>query len=155
MWTCKTFSELSLAELYELLKLRQEVFVVEQTCPYLDADGKDVDALHLWSSDEQGMTAYARIFLPSAAEPYARIGRVITVARARGLGLGQELMRAAIGLCNGRAPDAPIRLGAQVYLKRFYRGFGFVEIGEEYLEDDIPHVDMERPATTDLGSHEH
>lgn len=146
MWTCKTFSELSLAELYELLKLRQEVFVVEQTCPYLDADGKDMDALHLWSADEHGMTAYARIFLPSATEPYARIGRVITAARARGLGLGQELMQAAIGLCTGRAPEAPIRLGAQVYLKRFYRSFGFVEISAEYLEDDIPHVDMERPA---------
>lgn len=154
MWTCKTFTELSLAELYELLKLRQEVFVVEQTCPYLDADGNDHEALHLWTTDAQGMTAYARIFLPTTKEPYARIGRVITAERARRTGLGQDLMRAAIGLCTGQAPDAPIRLGAQVYLRRFYQSFGFVEIGDTYLEDDIPHVDMERPAGLSLDEHE-
>lgn len=147
IWEIKPFNQLTLEQLYALLKLRQEVFVVEQTCPYLDADGLDQQAMHLWATDDEGdMVAYARLFMPTTATPYARIGRVISAGKVRGQGLGQELMRRAIAWCEQAAPNTPIRLGAQVYLRRFYQSFGFVEISAEYLEDDIPHVDMERPA---------
>ena len=144
-WTLKAFTELTTQELYQLLQLRQAVFVVEQTCPYLDADGADTAAFHLWASDSTGdMVAYARLFLPSASANYSRIGRVISASNVRGQGLGRELMRRALAWCQQHAPQQPIRLGAQVYLRDFYRSFGFVEISSEYLEDDIPHVDMER-----------
>lgn len=145
IWEIKAFHELSLEQLYTLLQLRQEVFVVEQTCPYLDADGADQQAYHLWARDDEGdMVAYVRLFLPSESAPYCRIGRVISAGKVRRQGLGQELMRRAIAWCEEQAPQQPIRLGAQVYLRRFYQRFGFVEISAEYLEDDIPHVDMER-----------
>ena len=144
-WTLKAFAELATQELYQLLQLLQAVFVVEQTCPYLDADGADTTAFHLWARDSAGdMVAYARLFLPSASANYSRIGRVISAGNMRGQGLGRELMRRAIAWCQQHAPQQPIRLGAQVYLRDFYRSFGFVEISSEYLEDDIPHVDMER-----------
>lgn len=146
-WFIKQFAELTSIELYEILQLRQAVFVVEQTCPYLDADGADTHAYHLYARNAQGaIVAYARLFLPSADAPYSRIGRVISASSVRGQGLGRELMRKAIEWCEQQAPTAPIRLGAQVYLRRFYRDFGFREISAEYLEDDIPHVDMERRA---------
>lgn len=145
-WFNKTFAELSTTELYEILQLRQAVFVVEQTCPYLDADGADTHAHHLFARNgDAEIVAYARLFLPSAAAPYSRIGRVISAGTVRRQGLGRELMRQAIQWCEQQAPNAPIRLGAQVYLRRFYHDFGFREISAEYLEDDIPHVDMERP----------
>lgn len=144
-WYNKRFDELSTVELYEILQLRQAVFVVEQTCPYLDADGADVHAFHLFARDNNGaIVAYARLFLPSSEAPYSRIGRVISAGSVRRQGLGRELMRQAIAWCEQQAPNAPIRLGAQVYLRRFYQDFGFQEISAEYLEDDIPHVDMER-----------
>lgn len=146
-WTLKSFAELSTRELYQLLQLRQAVFVVEQTCPYQDADGADDQAFHLWATDANGdMVAYARLFLPSATANFSRIGRVISAGKVRRQGLGRELMRRAIEWCQQQAPQQPIRLGAQVYLRDFYRSFGFVEISDEYLEDDIPHVDMERSA---------
>lgn len=144
-WFTKGFDELTTRELYEILQLRQAVFVVEQTCPYLDADGADADAYHLYARSAQGaIVAYARLFLPSSDASYSRIGRVISAGSVRGQGLGRELMRKAIEWCEHNAPMAPIRLGAQVYLRRFYSDFGFREISAEYLEDDIPHVDMER-----------
>lgn len=144
-WYNKRFAELSTIELYEILQLRQAVFVVEQTCPYLDADGADLQAFHLYARANDGaVVAYARLFLPSAEAPYSRIGRVISAGSVRRQGLGRELMRQAITWCEQQAPNHPIRLGAQVYLRRFYQDFGFQEISAEYLEDDIPHVDMER-----------
>ncbi|RUO63737.1 GNAT family N-acetyltransferase [Pseudidiomarina insulisalsae] len=144
-WQVKAFADLTTKELYDLLQLRQEVFVVEQTCPYLDADGLDDQAFHLIGRDQQQhIVAYARLFLPTTAQPYSRIGRVISAGKVRRQGLGQELMRRAIEWCQTQAADAPIRLGAQVYLRAFYQSFGFKEISDEYLEDDIPHVDMER-----------
>ncbi|WP_241967875.1 GNAT family N-acetyltransferase [Pseudidiomarina homiensis] len=144
-WFNKSFDELTTTELYEILQLRQSVFVVEQTCPYLDADGADTHAFHLFARDQSGaVVAYARLFLPSYETPYSRIGRVISAGSVRRQGLGRELMQRAIAWCEQEAPQVPIRLGAQVYLRRFYHDFGFREISAEYLEDDIPHVDMER-----------
>ncbi|MFC0445451.1 GNAT family N-acetyltransferase [Pseudidiomarina halophila] len=144
-WVVKSFAELTTKELYQLLQLRQDVFVVEQTCPYLDADGLDDQAFHLYALDAAGvMVAYARLFGASSKTPYARIGRVISAGTVRRQGLGRELMRRAIDWCHEHYPDAPIRLGAQVYLRAFYHSFEFREIGAEYLEDGIPHVDMER-----------
>ncbi|MDN7138002.1 GNAT family N-acetyltransferase [Pseudidiomarina sp. 1ASP75-14] len=144
-WITKSFAELSTRELYQLLQLRQEVFVVEQTCPYLDADGLDDQATHLYALDAEGeMVAYARLFAANESVPYTRIGRVISAGNVRRQGLGRELMRRAIEWCRQQHPQAPIRLGAQVYLRAFYQSFKFREIGDDYLEDGIPHVDMER-----------
>lgn len=144
-WFLRTFDELSLAQLYQLLKLRQEVFVVEQNCPYLDADGEDLHAEHLFARcDDGSMTAYARLYQAIGAQSYSRIGRVLTAQSSRRTGLGRELMRRSIDYLKKRSPNAPIRVGAQVYLLKFYQDFGFKPIGEEYLEDGIPHIDMER-----------
>ena len=144
-WFLRKFDELSLNQLYQILQLRQEVFVVEQTCPYLDADGADNHAEHLFARNEAGeMVAYARIFQASEQQSYARIGRVLTAQTVRRSGLGRELMTRAIDYLEQRAPGTPIRIGAQTYLLTFYQSFGFKAISEEYLEDDIPHIDMER-----------
>ncbi len=146
-WQFKTFEQLTTTELYAIMQQRVQVFVVEQTCPYPELDGNDAQALHLWQASDKGeVNAYARIFLASDEHAYNRIGRVLTSAHTRRSGLGRTLMKKAIQICAEKSPGFPIRLGAQVYLIEFYRSFGFVEIGDEYLEDDIPHIDMERPA---------
>ncbi|MDA6067774.1 GNAT family N-acetyltransferase [Idiomarina abyssalis] len=146
-WHLKAFNDLSLHDLYDLLKLRQEVFVVEQTCPYLDADGADEQALHLYArNDTDEMVAYARLYLATADTGYSRIGRVITHEKVRRQKLGREVMQRSIDYLEEYAPKAPIRVGAQVYLLKFYQSFGFEAISEEYLEDDIPHIDMQRKA---------
>lgn len=143
-WQLKTFAALNTNELYTLLQRREQVFVVEQACPYLDADGADTQALHLWAdSDHEAVIAYARIFLGQSGDAYSRIGRVLTVQSVRRTGIGRELMQRAIDICREYTPELPIRLGAQVYLRAFYESFGFVAISAEYLEDDIPHIDME------------
>lgn len=144
-WYLKTFAELNTQELYAILQRREAVFVVEQTCPYLDADGADDRALHLWADNEQeSVVAYARIFLGESNDGFSRIGRVLTAQSVRRHGCGRELMARAIDVCERYTPTLPIRLGAQVYLRAFYESFGFVAISDEYLEDDIPHIDMER-----------
>jgi len=146
-WHLKAFSDLSLHDLYDLLKLRQEVFVVEQTCPYLDADGADEQALHLYARNDAGeMVVYARLYLATVDTGYSRIGRVITHEKVRRQKLGREVMQRSIDYLEEHAPKAPIRVGAQVYLLKFYQSFGFEAISEEYLEDDIPHIDMQRKA---------
>ncbi|WP_290653327.1 GNAT family N-acetyltransferase [Idiomarina sp.] len=144
-WFLRTFDELSLRQLYQLLKLRQDVFVVEQNCPYLDADGEDEQAEHLFArSDDGQMIAYARLYQANDSQSYSRIGRVLTAQSVRRTGLGRELMQRAIDYLEQRGSNAPIRVGAQVYLLQFYKDFGFKPIGDEYLEDGIPHIDMER-----------
>lgn len=146
-WYAKPFHELSTRELYDLLQLRQEVFVVEQTCPYLDADGKDFYAWHLFAyNGAQQMVACARVFLPELLGREVRIGRVVSSPRVRGQGVGRELMHQALAFCAHHAPAVTVVLSAQTYLREFYASFGFIEVGEEYLEDDIPHIDMERQA---------
>lgn len=147
-WTIKAWSELTCDELYAVMAARQAVFVVEQTCPYLDADGDDPRALHLWARDDTTpVLGYLRVFAPGVKGVEARIGRVLTTAAARRTGLGRTLMRRGIDLVEERFGAVPIRLGAQKYIERFYRELGFVAEGDDYLEDGIPHVEMVRRPT--------
>ncbi len=139
-WVCKTFADLSLDELYRILALRQEVFIVEQRCPYPDADGRDARARHLFCLQGTALFAYARLFAPGAQHEEASIGRVVTSPAARGTGLGQELMRRAIA----ELGPVPVRIGAQKYLERFYASFGFLRAGGDYVEDGILHLPMLR-----------
>ena len=140
------FSELSLTELYEAMALRQIVFVVEQACPYLDADGRDQDAYHVFGRDADGVVqAYTRLLKPGVAypgHPYCSIGRVVNAAAVRGQGTGRALMRYSIAECRRLFGTTPIKIGAQTYLKEFYTELGFVHTGESYLEDGIPHIGM-------------
>jgi ElaA protein len=143
----KAWDELTRDELYALMVARQEVFVVEQTCPYLDADGADSRALHLWATDDvTPVLAYLRVFAPGVKGAEARLGRVLTTAAGRKQGLGRALMRRGIDVVGERFGAVPIRIGAQKYLERFYGELGFVSEGPDYLEDGIPHVDMVRAA---------
>ncbi len=143
-WEHRAFAELQIAELYGLLKLRQEVFVVEQACVYLDADGLDARASHLFAVDGDTVVACARIFAPGVREDAAVIGRVVTAVSRRGQGLGRELMRRAIRIIEEAHGATPIQIGAQQYLQRFYESFGFVRNGDDYLEDGIVHLPMRR-----------
>src|SRR5437867_8922941 len=143
-WTCKQFAELSPAELYNILQLRNEVFVVEQNCVFQDADNKDQSAWHLmgWNADK--LVAYSRILPAGVAYPEASIGRVITSPSVRGLGMGKELMQQSIDRFYSLLGKIPSRMGAQLYLKKFYESFGFVQSGDIYLEDGIEHIEMVR-----------
>jgi ElaA protein len=156
-WRLAPYAELSLDELYAILQLRQRVFIVEQTCPFLDADGADDRAWHLmgWTADAAGrplLGAYARLFAPGAMYPEASIGRVVTHPDVRRGGMGHALMRRAIDEVAALAPGSAVRIGAQRYLERFYAGLGFVAEGDGYLEDGIPHVEMVRPAGVPAGT---
>jgi ElaA protein len=142
-WELFTFADLGVAALYEALALRQLVFVVEQSCAYLDCDGKDPAALHLLGREAGGrLVAYARLLPPGTCYPEMSIGRVVTHPDVRRTGAGKELMREAVARARAAFGPGPIRIAAQVYLRRFYEGFGFRIAGEEYLEDGIPHVEM-------------
>lgn len=141
----KHYNDLTRDELYELLQFRQEVFVVEQNCPYLDADGeKDKASWHLWLADEKGrMIAYCRVLPDGVGYPgYVAIGRVISRSDYRGTGAGRKIMELAIQWIAETWPGQLIKISAQCYLDRFYTSLGFVETGENYLEDDIPHQAM-------------
>ena len=145
-FTLKRFSGLSRIELYTLLQLRSEVFVVEQSCAFQDMDGYDEIALHLLGYTEAGeLAAYARLFAPLRLYEQASIGRVVTAPRHRGQGLGRQLLQEALAQCAARFKGRPIKIGAQQYLRAFYESFGFVAEGERYLEDGIPHLHMVRP----------
>lgn len=141
---CYAFEQLSLEQLYKILKLRQEVFVVEQDCPYLDADDRDQLSYHLVSWDDDGeAVAYVRI-LPKGVvyENYAAIGRVVTSKSIRGTGGGRKLMIEALSQTQKLFGEVPVKISAQSYLLKFYRELGFEQVGEEYLEDNIPHMAM-------------
>ncbi len=144
---CLHFEELSTQELYAAMNIRQEVFIVEQKCWYLDADGKDLLAYHLFVYDEnQRVAAYTRL-LPEGVsyEKYTSIGRVLSASFARGTGVGKLLMEESIAAIEKIfGTNYPIKIGAQSYLLRFYEELGFKSTGEEYLEDDIPHTKMIR-----------
>jgi ElaA protein len=144
-WELRSFDALSTRELYGVMRLRQDVFIVEQKCAYADADGADEQALHLFAVDGDDVIACARLFAPGVRRAEAVIGRVVTAARVRQLGVGRELMRRAIDAVEAQYGRVAIWLGAQKYLQRFYESFGFVRDGEDYLEDDIPHLPMRRP----------
>jgi ElaA protein len=143
----RSFAQLSAAELYSLLRLRCEVFVVEQQCAYPDIDGRDPEANHLLAWDSSGrLCACLRVFGPDGTDA-ARIGRVVTSSADRGAGLGRWLMQEALDFVAGRYGDVPIAISAQVYLERFYADFGFMRSSPDYLEDGILHCDMLRAPT--------
>ncbi|WP_221290124.1 GNAT family N-acetyltransferase [Armatimonas rosea] len=145
-WFWRTFGKLNTWELYDLMRLRQEVFVVEQDCVYLDADGYDQKARHLLGRAGDGqLVACLRLFAPGVKYAEASIGRVCTAASVRGTGLGQELMRRGIAEAERLWPETGIRISAQAYLLHFYGKLGFVAVSETYDEDGIPHVEMVRP----------
>lgn len=145
-WTCLRFDELGVRQLYELLALRSEVFVVEQHCVFLDIDGLDPLTWHLLGSGDDGaLKAYARLIPPGMKAPDALIGRVVTAPTARGGGTGRALMAEAVAQCERLWPRHAITLHAQAHLERFYAGFGFVPVGEQYIEDGIPHIEMRKP----------
>lgn len=132
------FNELTLAQLYKILQLRNEVFIVEQNCPYLDIDGKDENALHLFYMKDDAITAYVRIL----KDDIPAIGRVIVAQTHRNKGLGRKIMIEAIEKINQDYGRTAIKLQAQVYLQNFYQSLGFYPVSKEYLEDNIPHIDM-------------
>ena len=142
VWKIKSFEQLTGSELYAILKIRQEVFVVEQTCYYLDADGDDDKAIHIWAEKNGEIVAYCRVFRPQVKYTDASIGRVLTHPTHRKLNLGKILMKIAIATIEGKFRTKKIRISAQDYLLNFYTDLGFQSTGKKYLEDDIPHTEM-------------
>jgi ElaA protein len=140
----KSFNELSPIELYKILRLRNEVFVVEQNCPYQDADNKDLKCHHLMLLTNDELMAYARLVPPGLSFPQMSIGRVVTSPKARGTGAGRVLMNTAIEQCHHFFGEGSIQIGAQAYLTKFYTSLGFNQVSEVYDEDGIPHIDMIR-----------
>lgn len=136
----KKFEELTSRELYEILQLRVDVFVVEQNCPYRELDGKDIHALHIFLRDEMGIAAYLRVLAPGVSFAEASIGRVI--AARRRCGLGTQILRAGIAAAKDVFHADAIRIEAQTYAKTFYERQGFCQVSEEFLEDGIPHIQM-------------
>lgn len=138
----KAFNHLSLQELYAILQLRSEIFVVEQDCVYQDLDGKDEKAFHVLGFKKNRLVAYTRIFEPGYYFKEASIGRVVVRVSERKYGYGYEIMTASIQAIQIHFGTFNIRISAQCYLKRFYNNLNFVEDGEAYLEDGIPHISM-------------
>ena len=143
-WKIKTFSELTTAELYEIIKARVNVFVVEQDCPYPDLDDNDQKAIHLWAEKNGEVLAYCRIFDKGIKYPETSIGRVVTTENGRGTGLGKQLIKYALEIIENRLGTSEVRISAQDYLLKFYSDFGFQDTGKKYLEDNIPHTEMLR-----------
>ncbi|MEH6658747.1 GNAT family N-acetyltransferase [Leeuwenhoekiella marinoflava] len=137
-----SFDQLTIHTLYELLQLRAEVFVVEQNCPYQDIDGKDQKALHVLGYKDGKLVAYTRLFKSGAYFNNASIGRVLVKENQRQYGYGRVIMQNSITYIERIFDSKTIELSAQTYLKKFYNELGFEEVGEGYLEDDIPHIRM-------------
>lgn len=138
----KTFDQLTTEELYQILRLRSEVFVVEQDCVYQDVDNKDQKALHIIGTKNGEIVAYTRIFKPGDYFNNVSIGRVVVSQNQRKYGLGKQIMQASLAAIDQRFPNQPIEISAQSYLLKFYTELGFKVTGEEYLEDGIPHRRM-------------
>ncbi|MCB2288274.1 GNAT family N-acetyltransferase [Clostridium sp. CS001] len=141
-WEVKKFNELTGQEVYEILKLRNEVFVVEQQCIYQDCDDKDKKAYHLFGEENGEIVAYLRILKKNISYNEISIGRVLTNKTHRGRGLGKEMMLNAMEFIEKHLGEKTIRISAQQYLFKFYSNLGFVKVSEEYLEDEIPHIEM-------------
>jgi len=141
-----TFEEFDLYGLYDLLKLRQDVFVLEQTSLYADIDGKDQQALHHLITDKRtGQVLGAIRLFVEAQAGIARIGRVVIAPQARGTGMGRAMMQEGIGKAQEIAPGCKVHVSAQAYLEKFYGSLGFETVSDVYIEDGIPHIDMIRP----------
>lgn len=143
-WKHFAFEALGSDLLYEILRLRQEVFILEQRCFYLDADGLDKKALHLCGFDEDRLIAYGRLLPPGLLYPEPSFGRVLVVADYRKKGLGETLTKALIQLSESEYGSQKLCISAQAYLKRFYEKFGFRSVGNKYLDAGIPHIKMIR-----------
>lgn len=143
--TVKTFPELTAVELYEILRTREAVFIVEQNCPYPEVDGKDLGAIHLYYADECGsVKAYLRLYHKADEPGTVQVGRVVTSADVRGTGLGRKILHEGISYAIQRMGAERLYLEAQVYAIGFYEKEGFEVSSGEFLEDGIPHVEMRR-----------
>jgi ElaA protein len=142
VWQLKNFDALTAKELYDILQLRSEVFVVEQNCVYLDMDGKDEGSFHFCGYHQNKLIAYTRLLPPGLSYTEASIGRVVTSPSVRRSGAGRLLMQQSIKTVHDLFGTVPIKIGAQLYLKAFYESFGFILKGEVYLEDGIEHIAM-------------
>ena len=145
-WICKKFAELSVDELYAALKVRSEVFVVEQNCVFLDTDNKDQYCHHMMGWDKNELAAYSRIVPAGISYEESSIGRIVTSRASRREGYGKSLLQHSIKMLYTLHGNRVIRIGAQLYLKKFYESFGFQQAGDIYLEDGIEHVEMLLPA---------
>ena len=145
-WVCKHHDDLGKEQLYAVLTLRTEVFVVEQNCPYLETDGLDLagDTHHLMAWQDDRLLAYLRLLDPQSQAGEVVIGRVVTALAARGQGLGHELLTRGVQQAENRWPGVPIHLSAQAHLQGYYGRLGFVAVSEVYLLDDIEHIGMRR-----------
>lgn len=142
-WTWKSFEALSTSELYEIMKARQQVFIIEQSCLYADLDDADQQSWHLIGREPDGkLAAYLRVLQPADQRPEPSIGRVLILPAMRGQGLGRQLLAEGIRQTKQQFPGQAIVLSAQHHLEKLYREFGFVSVGEAYLEDGIPHIAM-------------
>jgi len=148
----KPFAALTPGELYRILQLRSAVFVVEQACVFQDMDDHDPRAVHIFATARDGelLGGCIRVFPPGVTYPEASFGRLATSSPARRTGLGRALVAAALGWIDDRG-HGPVHIGAQAYLERFYRGFGFVPVGAPYIEDGIPHLHMIRNASVGVA----
>ena len=142
VFTLKTFDELTTTELYNILKERTAVFVVEQQCPYPEVDGKDLQSYHLYKEENGEILAYLRILPPGVSYTELSIGRVLVKKEYRGQRLAQELMTEALHFIHEELKETTVKIQAQDYLRNFYASFGFEPISDTYLDDGIPHVDM-------------
>lgn len=143
-WKLKSFQELSVSELYRIMQARFDVFVVEQECPYHEADNHDLKAYHLFLEEDDEISAYCRLIPREVVYAEASIGRVLVKKDKRGKGHASRLLSKAIQVLDEDWKEPAIKIQAQAYLREFYQSFGFKEISEVYLEDNIPHVDMIR-----------
>lgn len=142
IWHYKKFEDLTSYELYKILELRVEVFVVEQNCLYNECDGKDLKCDHLWCELDGEIMAYCRIVPPGVSYSEPSIGRVVSHPKHRDKKLGYELMRHSLQIIDNHYQAKSVRISAQSYLKSFYEKFGFQQVSEEYLEDNLPHMEM-------------
>ncbi len=141
-WKVKSFNELSTHDLYEMLQVRTKVFVVEQECPYLEVDGKDLHAYHLYKEENGEVVAYARLLPAGVSYNEPSIGRVLVKKAYRGRGFASELVKRGLAFMHEEWGEQPVKIQAQEYLREFYGSFGFRAITETYLDDGIPHIDM-------------
>ncbi len=146
VWRLMSFEDLRVGELYEVLRLRSEVFVVEQKCIYQDIDGADREAMHLLGVQAHELVGYARCFEAGVKFPEASIGRVLIRQCARSTGLGHALMEQAVAAISQVWGPQAIRIGAQAHLAGYYAKHGFKDVGKPYMEDGIPHLEMLREA---------
>jgi ElaA protein len=143
-WQLKQYEELTVPELYEIMRLRQEVFVVEQKCAFIDADGKDQHCQHLSGYLNGRLITYARIVPPGVSYPEPSLGRIVSSTGVRGQGYGRQLMDKALEVVQQIHGPLTLKIEAQLYLKSFYESYGFVAEGEHYILDDILHIEMLR-----------